>query len=181
MEIAAQIQDISKFVHFHCWQEVFVESPNGGEEEACWAVPTPDAGDELTCLVVLKETENLAPRSNVRAAKDPLCPDLRLRPKTDDLRPPEDKKPTSQPKVETVCEDDDDFVTANGEKCVKVPSSGEEPLTSTETSGEPQTAELPNVCNVQDRFDAPVLLPKFSPDELIGAAFLCDAEDGQKV
>ena len=64
---------------------------------------------------------------------------------------------------------------------MKVPPSGEEPLTSTETSGEPQTAELPNTHNAQDRFDIPALLPKFSPDELIGAAFLCDTEDGQKV
>ena len=78
MEIAAQIQDISKFVHFHCWQEVFVQLPDGGEEEACWAVPAPDAGDKLTHLVVLKETDNLAPRSNVHAAKDPLHPDLQL-------------------------------------------------------------------------------------------------------
>ena len=94
MEIAAQIQDISKFAHFHCWQEAFVESPDGGEAEACWAVPAPGAGGELTCLVVLKEADDLAPRSNARAAKDPLHPNLRLRPKTDDLRPPEDKEPT---------------------------------------------------------------------------------------
>ena len=43
-EIAARVMDISKFVHFHCWQEVFVEKPEGGKEEAWWAVPATDAG-----------------------------------------------------------------------------------------------------------------------------------------
>ena len=66
-EITARIVDISKFMHFHCWQEVFVEKPDGGEEEAWWAVPALDTGDELTCLVVLKESEALAPRSDVCA------------------------------------------------------------------------------------------------------------------
>ena len=53
-EVAARIQDISKFVHFHFWQEVFVELPEGGEEKAWWAMPAPSAGNELTCLVVLE-------------------------------------------------------------------------------------------------------------------------------
>ena len=76
MEVTAQIQDISEFVHFHFWQEVFVESPEGSEEKACWAMPVPDVGDELTCLVISDGTENMALHSNVRAAKDPLCPNL---------------------------------------------------------------------------------------------------------
>ena len=89
-EIAARIQDILKFMRFHCWQEVFVEKPDGGEEEAWWAMPAMDTGDELTCLVALKESEALVPHSNVRAAKDPLHPNLRLRPRTDDLRSPKE-------------------------------------------------------------------------------------------
>ena len=64
---------------------------------------------------------------------------------------------------------------------MKVSSSGDEPLLNTEMSGEPQTAESPTICNAQDRFDVPVPLPKFSPDDLIGTAFLCDTEDGLKV
>ena len=135
----------------------------------------------MTHLVALKESEALAPRSNVRAAKDLLHPNPRVRPRTDDLHPPKDKKPSPRPKVETVCEDDDDFVTVNGEKCTKVSSSGDKPLPNTETSGEPQTAESPTICNAQGRFGAPALPPKFSPDDLIGTAFLCDTEDGLKV
>ena len=59
-------------------------------------------------------------------------------------------------------EDDNDFVAVNGEKCTKVSPSGEEPLTSAETSGGPQMFELPTVHNLQDCFDIPALLPTLS-------------------
>ena len=84
-EVMAQIQGISEFMHFHFWQEAFVELLEGGEEKAWWAMPAPDMGDELTWLVISDGTQNMVPCSNVRAAKDPLHPDLRLQPKTNDL------------------------------------------------------------------------------------------------
>ena len=85
MEVTAQIQDISEFVHFHFWQEVFVESPKGGEEKERWVMPAPDAGDELTWLVISDGTANMVLCSNVWVVKDPLHPDLRLQPKTNGL------------------------------------------------------------------------------------------------
>ena len=51
----------SKFVHFRFWQEAFVKLPEGGEEKAHWAMPASGAGDELSCLVALDETETAAP------------------------------------------------------------------------------------------------------------------------
>ena len=64
---------------------------------------------------------------------------------------------------------------------MKALPSGEEPLASAKMPGEPQTVELPMICNAQDHFDVPALLSRFSPDDLISAAFLHDAEGGQKV
>ena len=108
-----------------------------------------------------------------------MCPNPWLQPQTDDLRSQKDMKPSPQPKVETASEDDDDFVAVNREKHVKVSPPVKEPLTSAETSGEPQTVESPAICHVQDHFDIPALPPKFSPDELIGTAFLHEIEDCQ--
>ena len=34
---------------------------------------------------------------------------------------------------------------------------------------------------MQDRFDVPVHLPRFSPEELIGLTFLHNVDDGQRV
>ena len=93
---------------------MFVKSPESGEEKAHWVMPALDTGDELICLVMLDKTENMALQNNAGAANDPLCPNLRLWPQTDDLcPPPANKKPNPQPKVETASEDDDDFVVEN--------------------------------------------------------------------
>ena len=39
----------------------------------------------------------------------------------------------------------------------------------------------PHLTSVQDMFDVPVSLPRFSPDELIGLTFLHDTGDGERV
>eukprot|EP00977_Amphora_coffeiformis_P026785 scaffold30302_cov92-Amphora_coffeaeformis.AAC.1 len=75
-------------MHFHFWQEVFVESHKEGQREelARWVYPAENIGDELTYMVLLTDTHQLVPRSNVRPALDPLYPNLRVRPQTEDLR-----------------------------------------------------------------------------------------------
>eukprot|EP00977_Amphora_coffeiformis_P025751 scaffold21966_cov107-Amphora_coffeaeformis.AAC.1 len=75
-------------MHFHFWQEVFVESHKEGQHEelARWVYPAENIGDELTYMVLLTDTHQLVPRSNVRPALDPLYPNLRVRPQTEDLR-----------------------------------------------------------------------------------------------
>ena len=62
-----QVQDISKFMHFHFWQEVFVKShkKNKSEELARWCYPAENVGDELTYMVLLTDTNQLVARSNV--------------------------------------------------------------------------------------------------------------------
>eukprot|EP00977_Amphora_coffeiformis_P006421 scaffold1367_cov108-Amphora_coffeaeformis.AAC.1 len=87
-KITGQIPDVSKFMHFHFWQEVFVESHKDGQREelARWVYPAENIGDELTYMVLLSDTNQLVPRSNVRPALDPLYPNLRVRPQTEDLR-----------------------------------------------------------------------------------------------
>ena len=96
--ISGHICDMSKHMHFHYWQEVFVSMPDGKEEKACWCFPADNVGDELTYWVPLDKSEQLVPRSNVRAARDPLFPNLRLRPQTDDLCvPASSPAPTSAP------------------------------------------------------------------------------------
>ena len=100
-----QIPDISKFMHFHFWQEVLVEShrKDKTEELARWCYPAEGVGDELTYMVLLTDSEQLVPRSNVRPATDPLYPNLRERPYSNT------PTPTPTPfKVETVDEDDED-------------------------------------------------------------------------
>ena len=157
-KISGQIPDVSKFMHFHFWQEVFVESHKEGKKEelARWVMPAENTGDELTYMVLLEDTEQLVPRSNVRPAKDPLYPNLRVRPKTEDLRP-------NIPVVETVFDDDEDFVSPTG------------------TPGESAAPAQGPIKSVQDFYDVPISLPKFSPEELIGLTFLHELDDGQQV
>ena len=73
-----QIPDISKFMHFHFWQEVLVEShpKDKTEELARWCYPAMGVGDELTHMVLLTDSEQLVPRSNVRPATDPPLPEF---------------------------------------------------------------------------------------------------------
>jgi hypothetical protein len=142
-----QIHDILKFIHFHFWQEVFVESDKKGKKEelARWCFPAENVGDELTYMVLLTESEQLVPRSNVRPATDPLFPNLRKRPHTS-LHPFT---------LDTV--DDKD-------------KNKESPRMTT-PSGEAMTLESP-MYNMQDRFDVPVNLPRLSPEERLGLTFL---------
>ena len=149
--VTGQTADISKFLHFHFWQEVFVEShkPGKKEELARWCYPADNVGDELTWWVLLEDSNSLVTRSNVRAARDPLFPNLRERPKIDDLR---------------------------------IPTQAPAP------SGEMESPTLPPerglsgpLYNMQDRFDVPVTLPRFSPEDLLGLTFLHQLPDGQTV
>ena len=64
--------DISPYVDFHFWQDVFVEVPGGGEQLAHWCGPSHKQGDFLTYFVLLEDTKQLVTRSNARYAKDPL-------------------------------------------------------------------------------------------------------------
>ena len=66
--------DISPYLDFHFWQEVFVEVSGGGEQLAHWCGPSHKQGDFLTYFVLLEDTQQLVTRSNVRYAKDPLFP-----------------------------------------------------------------------------------------------------------
>ena len=81
-KMTGEIPDVSKFVHFHFWQEAFVESHKKGKKEelARWCYPADNVGDELTRMALLTEMEQLVPCSNVRPAKDPLFPNLNERP-----------------------------------------------------------------------------------------------------
>eukprot|EP00977_Amphora_coffeiformis_P011219 scaffold2692_cov115-Amphora_coffeaeformis.AAC.2 len=169
-KITGQIPDVSKFMHFHFWQEVFVESHKDGQrkELARWVYPAENIGDELTYMVLLSDTNQLVPRSNVRPALDPLYPNLRVRPQTEDLR-----TNCTDPRVYTpggidatpmsTVEHDDEFVGP------------------TETSGERNAPSQGPITNVQDLYDVPIKLPKFSPEELLGLTFLHDVDDGQQV
>ena len=51
-----------------------MEVPGGGEQLAHWCGPSHKQGDFLTYFVLLEDTQQLVTRSNVRYAKDPLCP-----------------------------------------------------------------------------------------------------------
>ena len=66
--------DISPYLNFHFWQEVFVEVTGGGEQLAHWCGPSHKQGDFLTYFVLLEDTKQLVTHSNVRYAKDPLFP-----------------------------------------------------------------------------------------------------------
>ena len=76
--------DISPYLDFHFWEEVFVEDPRGGEQLARWCGPSTKVGDFLTYNVLLNDTQQLVNRSNVRHAKDALFPNRQLRPTPSD-------------------------------------------------------------------------------------------------
>ena len=77
-----QIPDVSKFTHFQFWQEVPVGShqKEKTEELTCWCHPDENVGIELTHMVLLTNSKQLVPCSNVQPATDPLCPNLREQP-----------------------------------------------------------------------------------------------------
>ena len=124
-------------------------------------------------MVLLKDSEQLVPRSNVRPARDPLYPNLRERPRTDDLRP------TRRPVVETVSENDEEAAVqpdvTSGEE------SNPSPSPDIDSGFQPTRPKSPNLTSVQDYYDVPVSLPRFSPEELIGLTFLYDTGDGERV
>ena len=66
--------DVSPYLDFHFWQEVFLEVPRGGEHLAHWSGPSHKQGHFLTYHVLLDNTKQLVTRNNVRPAKDPLFP-----------------------------------------------------------------------------------------------------------
>jgi len=79
--VTGEVTDVSPYLSFHFWQEVFYEdSKNGGELLGRWCGPASKKGDFLTYWILTNDTEQLIARSNVRAAKDPMFPNRRARP-----------------------------------------------------------------------------------------------------
>ena len=79
--VTGEVTDVSPYLSFHFWQEVFYEdSKNGGELLGHWCGPASKKGDFLTYWILTHDTEQLIARSNVRAAKDPMFPNRRARP-----------------------------------------------------------------------------------------------------
>ena len=72
--------DVSPYLNFHFWQEVFLKVPGGGEQLAHWCGPSYKQGDFLTYHVLLDNTKQLVTRNNVCPAKDPLFPNCLQRP-----------------------------------------------------------------------------------------------------
>ena len=79
--ITGQPTDVSSYLSFHFWQEVLYEEvPGGPEKLGRWCGPADSKGDILTYWILTNDTEQLVPRSNVRAAKDPMFPNRRAKP-----------------------------------------------------------------------------------------------------
>ena len=53
--VTSTVTNVSPYLDFHFWQEVFVEVPRGGEQLAQWCRPSHKQGDFLTYHVVLDE------------------------------------------------------------------------------------------------------------------------------
>ena len=97
--VTGHITDISPYLDFHFWQEVFVEVPGGGEQLARWCGPSHKQGDFLTYLALLDTTKQLVTRSNVRTAKDPLFPNRTQCPNPSDG---DTRVPISKPVVSSI-------------------------------------------------------------------------------
>ena len=99
--------DVSPYLDFYFWQEVFVEVPGGGEQLAYWCRPSHKQGDFLTYFVLLADTQQLVTRSNVRAAKDPLFPNYNKHP-----APPDGNTsiPVTKPVITTTQDYYDDLI-----------------------------------------------------------------------
>mmetsp|Transcript_20329 Transcript_20329/g.42624 ORF Transcript_20329/g.42624 Transcript_20329/m.42624 type:complete len:1867 (-) Transcript_20329:137-5737(-) len=78
-QVTGEMTDVSPYLDYHFYQEIFVENPKGGEQLARWCGPTSKIGDSLTYWVLLNDTKKLVARSNIRPAKDPLFPNRRER------------------------------------------------------------------------------------------------------
>ena len=82
--VMGQVVDVSPFLEFHYWDEVFCDDfPSGKERLGCWCGPADKKGDILTYWILLNDTGKLVACSNVRHAKDPLFPNWTLRPDGD--------------------------------------------------------------------------------------------------
>ena len=78
-----QVTDVSAYLQFHWWQEVFFEQPDKSECLGRWVGVAQDKGDALTYFVLTHDTQQVVVRSNVRPAKDPLFPNPSARPSPD--------------------------------------------------------------------------------------------------
>ena len=113
-------------------------------------------------MVLLTESEKLAPCGNEQTATDPLCLNLCEQPFTDVPMP----FPTPLPfNLETALKDNADDKNLPQ---MMAPSR------------EPSKSGLP-VHDMQDQFDVFINFPWFSPEELVGLTFLCDIGDGEQV
>ena len=74
--LTSQVTDISAFLTFHFWEEVFFEEPDSSEHLGCWVGIAAKHGDALMYLVLSHDTEQVVVCSNVRHAKDPLFPNI---------------------------------------------------------------------------------------------------------
>ena len=82
--VTGQVIDVSPFLEFHYWEEVFCDDfPSGNEQLGHWCGPANKKGDILTYWILLNDSGKLVTRSNVRRAKDPLFPNCTLRPDSD--------------------------------------------------------------------------------------------------
>ena len=73
--VTGEIVDVSPYLEYHFWEEVFCEDVKSGKERlGCWCGPCHKRGDILTYWILLNDTGQLVARSNVRHAKDPLFP-----------------------------------------------------------------------------------------------------------
>ena len=72
--LTGEITDVSPYLHYHFWQEIFVESPKGCEQLAYWCGLAEKQGDFLTYHILLRDTEQLVQCSNVCPVKDSLFP-----------------------------------------------------------------------------------------------------------
>ena len=78
--ITSQVTNISAFLTFHFWVEVFFEEPDSSEHLGCWVGIATKHGDAITYLAFSHDTEQVVVHSNVCHAKDPLFPNIRARP-----------------------------------------------------------------------------------------------------
>ncbi len=102
-----EFTDVSPFLEYHFWQEVFYENPEGGESLGRWCGPAPRHGDVLTYAILNVSTDQIVYRSNVRPAKDPMFPNRNVRPDLPSTRPrgtlapPVDSEAELRPQVES--------------------------------------------------------------------------------
>jgi hypothetical protein len=159
--ITNQMVDISGYLSFHFWEEVFVSVDSndhnkranlGKEELARWCGPAATIGDALTYWVLLNNSRMLIACSNVRSAKAPMFPNHKARPVPQSFFP------------------------------MRTAKEGEE-LDDDDAKKRLTTEKPPVVFTVQDSFpdSMEVRIPKFSPDDLLGMQFIYTKDDGKEV